>query len=83
LTNEVVKTIRDLITLNPILRETISLLLQNGQRIAENPVYLSDLGAAITNSEPKEQQEVLEELDVIKRIQNFFVQTCFYILFWI
>lgn len=68
LTNEIVKTIRDLISLNPIMRETISLLLQNGQRVAENPVYLSDLGAAITNADPKEQQEVLEELDVINII---------------
>lgn len=64
LSNEIVKTIRDLITLNPIMRETISLLLQNGPRVAENPVYLSDLGAAITNADPKEQQDVLEELDV-------------------
>jgi Lon-like ATP-dependent protease len=68
LTNEIVKTIRDLITLNPIMRETISLLLQNGQRVAENPVYLSDLGAAITNADAKEQQEVLEELDIHNRL---------------
>jgi Lon-like ATP-dependent protease len=39
-------------------------LLQSGQRVVDNPVYLSDLGAALTNSDSKEQQEVLEELNV-------------------
>ena len=48
-----------------IKRESISLLLQSGQRVVDNPVYLSDLGAALTNSDSKEQQEVLEELNVI------------------
>lgn len=40
------------------------MLLQGGQRIVDNPVYLSDLGAALTSADPKEQQEVLEELNV-------------------
>ncbi|RMZ93661.1 lon protease mitochondrial, partial [Brachionus plicatilis] len=39
-----------------------------GPRVAENPVYLSDLGAAITNADPKEQQDVLEELDIPNRL---------------
>ncbi len=43
-------------------------MLQNGQRVVDNPVYLSDLGAALTNSDSKEQQEVLEELDITKRL---------------
>lgn len=45
-------------------RDSISLLLQGGQRVIDNPVYLSDLGAALTSSDAKEQQEVLEELNV-------------------
>lgn len=68
LTNEVIKTIRDIISLNPLYRESISLLLQGGQRVVDNPVYLSDLGAALTNSDPKEQQEVLEELNIPNRL---------------
>ncbi len=44
------------------------MLLQNGQRVVDNPVYLSDLGAALTNSDSKEQQEVLEELNITKRL---------------
>ena len=62
--NEIIKTIRDIISMNPLYRESISLLLQSGQRVVDNPVYLSDLGAALTNSDSKEQQEVLEELNV-------------------
>lgn len=67
ITNEIIKTIRDIISLNPLYRESISLLLQSGQRVVDNPVYLSDLGAALTNSDSKEQQEVLEELNVKKK----------------
>lgn len=69
LTNEIIKTIRDIISLNPLYRESVSVLLQNGQRVVDNPVYLSDLGAALTNSEPVEQQEVLEELNIVLRLK--------------
>ncbi len=69
MSNEIIKTIRDIISLNPIYRESISLLLQGGQRVVDNPVYLSDLGAALTNADSKEQQEVLEEMNVI----NFLI----------
>lgn len=44
------------------------MLLQSGQRVVDNPVYLSDLGAALTNSEPAEQQAVLAELGVTARL---------------
>lgn len=69
MTNEIIKTIRDIISLNPLYRESVSVLLQNGQRVVDNPVYLSDLGAALTNSEPGEQQEVLEELNIVLRLK--------------
>lgn len=68
LTNEIIKTIRDIISLNPLYRESISVLLQSGQRVVDNPVYLSDLGAALTNSDAKEQQEVLEEMNITSRL---------------
>ncbi len=44
------------------------MLLQNGQRVVDNPVYLSDLGAALTSAEAAEQQEVLEQLNVGARL---------------
>lgn len=68
LTNEIIKTIREIIALNPLYRESISVLLQSGQRVVDNPVYLSDLGAALTNSDAKEQQEVLEEMNITTRL---------------
>lgn len=39
-------------------------MMHQGQRVVDNPVYLSDLGAALTAAESKELQEVLEEMDV-------------------
>ena len=68
LTQEIVKTIRDIISLNPLYRETVQQMIQHGQRIIDNPIYLSDLGAALTGSEPEELQEVLNETNIPKRL---------------
>lgn len=65
LTQEVIKTIRDIISLNPLYRDSLQQMMHQGQRVIDNPVYLSDLGAALTAAEAKELQEVLEEMDVI------------------
>lgn len=64
LTQEVIKTIRDIISLNPLYRDSLQQMMHQGQRVVDNPVYLSDLGAALTAAEAKELQEVLEEMDV-------------------
>ncbi|XP_026333399.1 lon protease homolog, mitochondrial isoform X2 [Hyposmocoma kahamanoa] len=68
LTQEVIKTIRDIINLNPLYRESLHHMLAQGQRVVDNPVYLSDLGAALTGAEPQELQAILEELDIPKRL---------------
>ncbi|XP_064620790.1 lon protease homolog, mitochondrial-like isoform X2 [Lineus longissimus] len=68
LTAEVVKTIRDIIALNPLYRESVAQMIQGGQRVIDNPVYLSDLGAALTGSESKDLQEALEETNIPKRL---------------
>lgn len=68
LTQEIVKTIRDIISLNPLYRESVQQMIQAGQRVVDNPVYLSDLGAALTAAEPSELQQVLEETDIPKRL---------------
>lgn len=68
LTQEVIKTIRDIISLNPLYRESLQQMLHQGQRVVDNPVYLSDLGAALTGAEPAELQAVLEEMDIPKRL---------------
>ena len=64
MTQELIKTIRDIISLNPLYRDQVAQMIHPGMRVMENPVYLSDLGAALTSSEPKELQDVLEETNV-------------------
>ncbi|XP_071118803.1 lon protease homolog, mitochondrial-like [Haliotis cracherodii] len=68
LTSEVVKTIRDIIAMNPLYRENLAQIIQAGQRVIDNPVYISDLGAALTAGEAEELQKVLEETNVPKRL---------------
>lgn len=48
-------------------------MLHQGQRVVDNPVYLSDLGAALTGADAQELQEVLEEMDV-SRVYNFYTR---------
>ena len=50
-------------TISIYFRESIAALIHSGQR-ADHPVYLSDLGAALTSAEGAEQQAVMEEMNV-------------------
>ncbi|KAK7595172.1 hypothetical protein V9T40_001605 [Parthenolecanium corni] len=68
LIQEMMKTIRDIISMNTLYRETLLQMLQQGQSVVENPVYLADLGASLTGAEPEELQQVLEETDIPKRL---------------
>lgn len=68
LTAEVVKTIRDIIAMNPLYRESVAQIIQAGQRVMDNPVYLSDMGAALSNADTHELQEILEETDIRERL---------------
>lgn len=68
LTAEVVKTIRDIIALNPLYRESVAQIIQAGQRVVDNPVYLSDMGAALSGAETSELQDILEEMDIRERL---------------
>lgn len=68
LTAEIVKTIRDIIALNPLYRESVLQMMQAGQRVVDNPIYLSDMGAALTGAESHELQDVLEEISIPKRL---------------
>ena len=51
-------------------RETVAQMIQGGQRVIDNPVYLGDLGAALTAAESHELQEVLEETNVSDNIDE-------------
>uniref|UniRef100_A0AAQ6A403 Lon protease homolog, mitochondrial n=1 Tax=Amphiprion ocellaris TaxID=80972 RepID=A0AAQ6A403_AMPOC len=70
LTAEIVKTIRDIIALNPLYRESVLQMMQAGQRVVDNPIYLSDMGAALTGAESHELQDVLEEINVEEKIKQ-------------
>lgn len=39
-------------------------MMQAGQRVVDNPIYLSDMGAALTGAESHELQDILEETQV-------------------
>lgn len=39
-------------------------MMQAGQRVVDNPIYLSDMGAALTGAESQELQDILEETNV-------------------
>ena len=45
-------------------------MMQAGQRVVDNPIYLSDMGAALTGAESSELQDILEETNV-KHIRQF------------
>lgn len=59
--------------MNPLYRESLQQMLHQGQRVVDNPVYLSDLGAALTGADAAELQEVLEEIDVRKWAGKYFL----------
>ena len=52
-------------------RENLAQVIRVGQGVIDNPVYISDLGAALTTGEPAELQQVLEETNVSIRDQFF------------
>uniref|UniRef100_A0A6Q2Y8A1 Lon protease homolog, mitochondrial n=1 Tax=Esox lucius TaxID=8010 RepID=A0A6Q2Y8A1_ESOLU len=48
--------------------ESVLQMMQAGQRVVDNPIYLSDMGAALTGAESHELQDVLEETNIPKRL---------------
>lgn len=58
----------ELQALNPLYRESLQQMLQLGQRVVDNPVYLSDLGAALTSGESADLHAVLAETNIPKRL---------------
>lgn len=69
ITMEIVKTIRDIIMSNTLIRENLQQLLGNNLRVNDNPSYLADLAASITSSKPNELQEIMDEKNVFSRMK--------------
>lgn len=66
---EVVKTIRDIIMANTLIRDNLYNLLGNNLRVSDDPSYLADLAASITSAKPDAMQEILNEADVGRRME--------------
>ncbi|XP_031621137.1 lon protease homolog, mitochondrial [Contarinia nasturtii] len=69
-TMEIVKTVRDIILSNSLIRENLQQLLGNNLRVNDNPSYLADLAASITSSKVEELQEIMEEKNVFTRMKT-------------
>lgn len=67
LSQEIIKTIQSIISINPIYKEILHPMLQHGN-VSDDPSYLSDIAAAIADCETHEYQEILEEINVPKRL---------------
>jgi Lon-like ATP-dependent protease len=39
-----IKTIKDIISLNPLYKEFLAQLIEGGKKVVDNPVHLSDFG---------------------------------------
>ncbi|KFD48029.1 hypothetical protein M514_11111 [Trichuris suis] len=50
--------------------ETIMQTLKPSQRVVDNPVYLSDLGCALTGADSQDMQAILEETSVPERLMK-------------
>jgi len=71
LTNEILSTIREVATLNPLFREHVTF---SPTRIdANDPYRLADFAASLTTGSPEELQAVLEERDAEMRLHKALV----------
>lgn len=64
----VINSIKELITLNPLYKEQLSLLLNEGN--LDEPGPLADMAAFLTSAPGPALQEVLETMDVRRRLEK-------------
>ncbi len=67
----VINTIKELIPLNPLYGEEFKLFLDNFH--PNDPSHLADFAASLTTSAKQEQQEVLEAVDLLTRLERVHV----------
>ncbi len=67
----VINTIKELIPLNPLYGEEFKLFLDNFH--PNDPSHLADFAASLTTSARHEQQEVLEAVDLLRRLERVHV----------
>ena len=64
----VINSIKELVTLNPLYKEQLNLLLHEGN--LEEPGPLADTAAFLTSASAEALQEVLETMDVRRRLER-------------
>lgn len=64
----VINSIKELVTLNPLYKEQLNLLLHEGN--LEEPGPLADMAAFLTSASAEALQEVLETMDVRRRLER-------------
>lgn len=65
-----------------LCRESVLQMMQAGQRVVDNPIYLSDMGAALTGAESHELQDILEETSVgLQSKKNLSIHIIFFVSF--
>ncbi|MGD8843604.1 MAG: endopeptidase La [Gammaproteobacteria bacterium] len=67
----VINTIKELVPLNPLYGEEFKLFLDNFH--PNDPSHLADFAASLTSSAKQEQQEVLEAVDLLTRLERVHV----------
>jgi ATP-dependent Lon protease len=67
----VINTIKELVPLNPLYGEEFKLFLDNFH--PNDPSHLADFAASLTTSGKEEQQEVLEAVDLLTRLERVHV----------
>jgi ATP-dependent Lon protease len=63
----VINTIKELIPLNPLYGEELKLFLEHFH--PNDPSHLADFAASLTSAAREEQQEVLEAVDLLRRLE--------------
>lgn len=69
LTQEVIKTLREIINSNALYRDNLQHMISQNHRVVNNPSYLCDLGASMASAESADLQEILHEEDIAKRLR--------------
>ncbi len=64
----VINTIKELLPLNPLYNEDLKIFIQ--RFTPEEPSSLADFAASLTTANKKELQEVLENLDILSRLEK-------------
>ncbi len=67
----IINTIKELVPLNPLYGEEFKLFLDNFH--PNDPSHLADFAASLTTSAKEEQQDVLEALDLLTRLERVHV----------